>query len=449
MKKLALIILVLNVALFAWGGPFAISCVGNSWPNPTGISGLDAQWKFQGEGNSPATNSPNKLLFLTGSNSLTYYGNFYFRVIHLEGSAWYSWGGVGSVDESVALNSVSNINCPGGNYQDTKAAYFSMTNDKKYALLFQANPNSGGNISKITVLEFDGDPVQLINQSHILGTTLDLTLTLSAEPPADQKFYVRYVWDGSNDWANATIEQLTVSGTNATKSINVSGHSSITYYYFTTESNVSVTNSNVDDVTLYYLNNNGGNYTVGALPVELTSISISFKDNAILLTWQTATEVNNKGFEIEKFVNNSWQNIGFVKGKGNSSVVNNYKFEDKTFIAGKNVYRLKQVDNNGVFKYYEPVEIEVVAPKAFELFNNYPNPFNPTTNIRFAIPEKSVVKIGIYNIKGELVRLVDNSEYEAGVHSKNIDMSGFASGVYFVKLSAGNNTKTIKINLMK
>lgn len=459
MKKLVLaFVLFASSLIFAWGGEFAISCGNNSWAEPNGITSLNAAWKFSGTGENPGQNSPNKYLILQGKSSPSSpgeitAGTFYFRIITLEGSAWYSWGGnlASDQDEPINLNAESNITCPSGNYQGSKAAYFSATDGKYYALLFPANPNGANTTTSIRVLEFDGQPVTLSGQSHnINGANLDLTLNLSsATVPSDQKFYVRYVWDGSTDWSSATITAMTVSSNTATVSIPIGSHSSITYYYFTTEDNIIPSNTNVDNFTLYYLNNSGSNYSVGSLPVELSNFNGKFQNNSILLTWKTLTEIDNKGFEVERLVNNNWTSLGFVNGKNNSNVVNNYEFTVNNFVVGKNVFRLKQVDNNGNFKYYDPIEIEVAAPKKLELFGNYPNPFNPSTIIKFAVPEKANINLSVYNITGQLVKVFENSEYEAGVYTKNIDLSGFTSGVYFVKLSNGKNTQVMKINLMK
>ena len=84
------------------------------------------------------------------------------------------------------------------------------------------------------------------------------------------------------------------------------------------------------------------------LPVELSSFTANVIGKSVKLSWQTETEVNNYGFEIERSIaKGNWEKIGFVNGSGNSNSQKNYTFEDKNLIVGKYHYRLKQLDNDG------------------------------------------------------------------------------------------------------
>ena len=133
-----------------------------------------------------------------------------------------------------------------------------------------------------------------------------------------------------------------------------------------------------------------------AVPVELISFSSKVEQGNVLLTWQTATELNNYGFGIEKRSLtpalsegegvSMWKQIGFVVGTGNSSTVINYSFVDNEYDKlGKYSYRLKQIDFDGSFKYSNEVEVQLL-PVKFSLEQNYPNPFNPSTKIKYTIP---------------------------------------------------------------
>ncbi|NOX18389.1 MAG: T9SS type A sorting domain-containing protein [Chlorobi bacterium] len=202
------------------------------------------------------------------------------------------------------------------------------------------------------------------------------------------------------------------------------------------------------------------------LPVELTSFTAKPQNGGVLLNWQTATEVDNYGFEIERAIDNdpassnndyaetSWEKIGFVQGHGNSNSTKSYSFADDEPLSGKIQYRLKQIDTDGSFEYSDVVEVAVNAPAKFELSQNYPNPFNPTTTIKFTLPSNSVVKLNVYNALGEKAAELVNKEMEAGYHKINFDASGLTSGVYFYVMQAETHngasfTDAKKLVLMK
>ncbi len=185
------------------------------------------------------------------------------------------------------------------------------------------------------------------------------------------------------------------------------------------------------------------------LPVELSVFSANVKERKVELNWQTATELNNKGFEIERNTGNGWQNIGFVAGKGTSNTVNNYSFTDNSTLYGKVTYRLKQVDNDGKFTYSKEVEVDLGLPKSIELLANYPNPFNPTTTINFVIPQAGNVDVKVYNSLGAEVATLFNGKMDAGMQQLQFDASNLTSGVYYYTVSTDFGVKTAKMMLMK
>jgi hypothetical protein len=177
--------------------------------------------------------------------------------------------------------------------------------------------------------------------------------------------------------------------------------------------------------------------TYAVVPVELLSFSAVQNENRVLLEWTTATELNNRGFEIQRSIDNSeWQPIGFVDGRGTSSNYSSYSFSDDNPPPGRISYRLIQSDYDGTFEIYGPVEVEIKAVSDFALEQNYPNPFNPSTKISFSLPVKSTVSLKIYDILGEEVAEIINEIREAGKYSELFDATGLASGVYVYKLHA-------------
>ncbi|MFA5667370.1 MAG: FlgD immunoglobulin-like domain containing protein, partial [Candidatus Cloacimonadaceae bacterium] len=99
-------------------------------------------------------------------------------------------------------------------------------------------------------------------------------------------------------------------------------------------------------------------------------------------------------------------------------------------------------------------DMEEIVPPEFSLRQNYPNPFNPSTTISYWLPEMARVRLDIYNLKGQLVKTLIDSEMAAGPHSvvwngKDSNDQAVASGVYFYRISSPNNTQTKRMLLMK
>ncbi|WP_304129956.1 T9SS type A sorting domain-containing protein [Ignavibacterium album] len=193
-------------------------------------------------------------------------------------------------------------------------------------------------------------------------------------------------------------------------------------------------------------------YTDYIIPVELVSFSASVNENNVTLSWITASETNNYGFEIyrRKYFNDSaWVRIGFAKGQGTSTEINNYFFEDKNLQSGKYEYQLKQIDFDGNFKFSEIITTEVEPPVKFALEQNYPNPFNPSTTIQYSIGSKQFVRLKVYDVLGnEIISLV-NEEKPAGTYSLEFNALNFSSGIYYYKITAGNFSQTRKMICIK
>jgi hypothetical protein len=185
------------------------------------------------------------------------------------------------------------------------------------------------------------------------------------------------------------------------------------------------------------------------IPVELISFAASLVQGDVVLTWKTATEINNRGFDIERGTNGEYATIGFISGAGTSTEEQSYTFIDKQVAVGTHTYRLKQIDFDGSYSYSNIIEVDVTTPLTFSLSQNYPNPFNPTTKISYSVPFDSKVTISVYSITGEMVMELVNDNVSAGSYSVDFDGSNLASGMYIYKMTAGNFTQTNKMMLMK
>ncbi len=194
----------------------------------------------------------------------------------------------------------------------------------------------------------------------------------------------------------------------------------------------------------------------GALPVELISFTSNVVNNTVYINWQTATEINNYGFEIQKALlknsetNGEFVTIGFVEGAGNSNAVKNYSFTDKSTNQGKYAYRLKQIDIDGKFTYSNSIQVDVNnMPSNYELSQNYPNPFNPSTTISFSLPVSNFVTLKIYDILGNEITTLVNEQLKAGNHIYEFNASNLSSGVYFYRLQYQGNSIVKKMQLLK
>lgn len=262
--------------------------------------------------------------------------------------------------------------------------------------------------------------------------------------------------DGTD--GGATVANILSSNSGA---LQLGVRSDGTYYFNGDIAEVILYNTNLstsDRSTVdHYLANRYG-ITSGALPVELTSFTANVADGKVLLNWQTATEVNNYGFEILR--RSTPQNdchserseeskVGFVQGHGNSNSTKSYSFSDATPPSGKVQYRLKQIDFDGKYEYSDLVEATIVTPTRFALEQNYPNPFNPKTTIDYHIPNTSYVTLKVFDVLGGEVAELVNEVKSTGNYSAAFDGSQLVSGIYFYQLSAGSFLETKKLILTK
>ncbi len=186
------------------------------------------------------------------------------------------------------------------------------------------------------------------------------------------------------------------------------------------------------------------------VPVELTSFTAKVSPGSVALNWQTATEVNNHGFEIERMIDGVWNTIGFREGAGTTSEPQVYAFTDNNPALNSTQvsYRLKQIDYSGTFSYSDIIEVTLI-PERFSLLQNFPNPFNPSTVISFSLPQRERVTLDVYNLLGQKVTSILNKEMESGSYDINFDASNLSAGIYFYTLRAGSFTSTKKMMLIK
>ena len=189
------------------------------------------------------------------------------------------------------------------------------------------------------------------------------------------------------------------------------------------------------------------------LPVELSSFAADVTGKTVTLKWNTATEVNNSFFSIERSKKSdvkNWIEVGQVRGSGNSNSPKSYSFVDtKVMQSGDFTYRLIQHDNDGTKKSLKEINVTVSVPAQFALDQNYPNPFNPSSEIGYSIPEDAKVTISVYSITGQLIKTIVNEFQNAGFHSVTMDAASMSSGTYIYQMTAGNYRQTRKLVVLK
>jgi hypothetical protein len=164
------------------------------------------------------------------------------------------------------------------------------------------------------------------------------------------------------------------------------------------------------------------------LPVEFLTFKATLKEKTGLLTWQTATELNNDYFVIERSTDTrNWVSLDTVKGAGNSNAILNYNYIDEKPLSGISYYRLKQVDFNKNFSYSS---IETINFEGFEIIELYPNPSNGDFNIVIQSTVETAAIFTMYNSVGQLVK-TETIQVNKGLNYLQKQFRG-AMGKYFI-----------------
>ncbi|MFC2085914.1 T9SS type A sorting domain-containing protein [Bacteroidota bacterium] len=190
-----------------------------------------------------------------------------------------------------------------------------------------------------------------------------------------------------------------------------------------------------------------------SLPVELTSFQAIVDGADVELSWATASEDNNAGFEIQIARNGStsFEVVGFVEGAGTTSKPRDYAFRVTDIGFGQHTFRLRQIDFDGAFSFSGLVEVSITSvPDAFVLEPVYPNPFNPTASVSFGVKIEQPVSIVLIDALGRSVRELYSGTPKAGaLHTVSIDGSDLPSGVYQVVMRGGGNRAVQTVTLLK
>jgi len=161
------------------------------------------------------------------------------------------------------------------------------------------------------------------------------------------------------------------------------------------------------------------------LPVEMSlPLQVRLQDQVVILTWQTETETNNTGFEIQKSKDGiEWERVGWQVGQGNTYTPHTYTYLDENPFSNTSYYRLKQVDFGGKFSYSNITSLEYIRPH----INIYPNPAKDKLYIN--VNEQIIDKILVFDTMGKQIK--------TQLISNEIDVSLLSKGLYTVKVIIG------------
>lgn len=188
-----------------------------------------------------------------------------------------------------------------------------------------------------------------------------------------------------------------------------------------------------------------------ALPVELASFEATVVGDVVRLNWATASETDNAGFDIEhRITSNSFEPVGFVPGSGTTRLPQTYSFDVPRLEPNRHVFRLKQIDFDGTFRYSTEIEAQVTVPGRIRLEPAYPNPFNPRATVRFSVGVEQHVVATLTDAEGRQVGLLHDGVVPANeTRSLTVDGARLSSGLYFVTVTGAAFTERVSVMLQK
>ena len=198
---------------------------------------------------------------------------------------------------------------------------------------------------------------------------------------------------------------------------------------------VNVVNSDPDEAPYTFAIS--GNSVV--LPVEMVYFRGEKTNEQVKLSWQTATELNNKGFEIQRSADgtNNWQSIGFVAAAGNTGLASTYYFTDRLPLSGINAYRLKQIDLDGNYKLSQIVILNFTGKGGAISF--YPNPAKNSIALQFNDNKLLNTNAQINTVTGRTVQTITLTN-----NRQTIDLNKLPSGIYLISFANGEVKRLVK-----
>ncbi|MDD2331653.1 MAG: T9SS type A sorting domain-containing protein [Candidatus Cloacimonetes bacterium] len=204
------------------------------------------------------------------------------------------------------------------------------------------------------------------------------------------------------------------------------------------------------------------------LPVELSSFTAAISnDNKVNIMWTTESETNSLGFQVYRGTESNLEAARLISpliSATNTSQTQSYIFRDGELTqSGTYYYWLESLDLDGQTDFHGPTALDVSLqqgsatpsiPLVEGISSIYPNPFNPSTGIKFCLEKEDNARILIYNARGQIVRTLLDQRMPSGYHRETWDGTNelgqaCGSGIYLIRLVVGERSFTSKAVLLK
>ena len=190
-------------------------------------------------------------------------------------------------------------------------------------------------------------------------------------------------------------------------------------------------------------------------PVELLSFSAISHEAAVHLSWTTATETRNLGFEVQRqLARNEWHTLGFIEGAGSTTQSRTYTFLDDLACLPVRYeeirYRLKQVDLDGSYRYSQEVSVSPEWQVPQFSIRGYPTPCGDLLTVAVSISTASPVRIRLYDLSGRVVReILSEDNPTTGMHTLQVRTDNIPAGLYILVAENTEGRKVQKIPILR
>ena len=192
--------------------------------------------------------------------------------------------------------------------------------------------------------------------------------------------------------------------------------------------------------------------TDDVLPVELTSFTAVANLETAVLTWTTASETNNSGFEVQHQPPTAsvYETVAFVTGHGTTLTEQTYRHTLTNLLPGLHRFRLKQIDYDGAFSYSPTIEADINVAERYAMGMAYPNPFHQEAQFMLAVQHEQVVRVTVHDALGRQVALLhDGMMRGRQAHLMTMDGTPWTPGIYIVRVMGTRFTTTQTLLLLR